>query len=121
MTDQPQTEQQPPLVVDLSTAPAEDRLATLYAAYPEVKAKADAAAAALKAVTDGIKVELTARAPGGTPRLEVHGSNGTPLALRWQVTNRFDSKRFQREQPAVYDSYKRPSGAWVLAPIKGGE
>lgn len=109
-----------PLVVDVSQAEG-DRLTALYLAYPDAKAKADAAAAELKAITDGIKVELTNRAPQGTAKLELRGTGGTPLRLAWQVTNRFDTTRFRKEQPAVYDSYKKPSGSWVLAPIKAGE
>lgn len=111
----------PPVVVDLSTADPADRLAALYDAYPAAKAEADEAAKRLKAITDGIKLELTTRAPDGTQKLELRGSGGTPLRLAWQVTRRFNTKRFQKEQAAVYESYREPSGSWVLAPIKAGE
>lgn len=126
MTEQqiPQTEQPPVLPtvqVDVTTAGPDDRLAALYAAYPAAKAAADEAAKTLKAITDGIKVELTSRAPEGTQRLELRGEHGTPLRLAWQVTRRFNTKRFQAEQAAVYESYREPSGSWVLSPIKDGE
>lgn len=126
MTEQqtPQAIEPPPLVVDLSTADSDDRLAALYAAYPAAKAEADEAAKRLKAVTDGIKVELTSRAPEGTAKLELHGPGGTPMRLAWQVTRRFDAKAFVAASPAnaeVYESFKKPSGTWVLAPIKAGE
>lgn len=125
MTDQPtpQPVEQPPLVVNVATAGPDDRLAALYAAYPGAKAKKEAAEAELKAITDGIKAELTAKSPdlAQTPKFELRGPGGTPLALRWQITERFDTSRFKKEQPGVYDSYKKPGGSWVLAPIKGGE
>lgn len=120
MTEQTPAEQ-PPVLVDLAAAAPDDRLAALHAAYPALKAEADAAAERLKAVTDGIKIELTSRAPEGTAKVELRGPSGPPLALRWQVTNRFDGARFKREQPAVHESYMKASGAWVLAPIKGGD
>lgn len=122
-----QTPPQPALIVDLAAAASDDRLAALYAAYPAAKAKKDAAEAELKAITDGIKLELTSRAPEGTQRLELRGPDslcGAPLALRWQVSYRFDTKAFINASPAnaaVYESFKKPSGTWVLAPIKAGE
>lgn len=125
MTDQPALIpppiEPPPLLVDVTTAGPDDRLAVLYAAYPEAKAAKDDAEAKLKAITDGIKLELTTRAPEGTKKLELKGPGGVPLRLAWQITHRFNSKRFAAEQAAVYESYREPSGAWVLAPIKGGE
>lgn len=125
MTDQtqPQPVEQPPLVVDVATAGPDDRLAALYGAYPAAKAEADEAAKRLKAITDGIKAELTAKAPdlAQTPKFELRGPGGTPLRLAWQITKRFNTKRFQAEQAAVYEAYREPSGSWVLAPIKGGE
>ena len=117
----PAVAEPPPLVVDVTTAAPDDRLAVLYAAYPEAKAEADEAAKRLRAITDGIKLELTTRAPEGTAKLELKGQGGTPLRLAWQVTRRFDTRLFQRDQPDVYDSYRKDSGSWVLAPIKGGE
>lgn len=113
----------PAVLVDVTTAEPDDRLAVLYAAYPSAKAEADEAAKRLKAITDGIKLELTSRAADltRTPKFEVRGAGGTPLRLAWQITRRFNTKRFQAEQAAVYESYREESGSWVLAPIKGGE
>lgn len=131
MTEQtPQADPQPvdpaPVVVDLATAGPDDRLAALYNAYPAAKAEADEAGARLKAVTDGIKALTTALSDDltKTPKFELRGGSGTPLALRWQVSSRFDSKAFCAASPAnaaAYDAFKKPSGTWVLAPIKGGE
>lgn len=111
----------PPLIVDVTSAEPDDRLAVLYGAYPAAKAEADEAVKRLKAITDGIKLELTTRAPEGTAKLELKGKQGTPLRLAWQVTRRFNTKRFQVEQNAVYESYREESGSWVLAPLKGGD
>ena len=111
----------PPLVVDVTTAEPDDRLAVLYAAYPAAKAEADEAAKRLKAITDGIKLELTTRAPEGTAKLELRGAQGNPLRLAWQITKRFDTKAFSAAYPAEYERFRTPSGSWVLAPIKGGE
>lgn len=111
----------PPIVVDVTAAEADDRLAVLYGAYPAAKAEADEAAKRLKAITDGIKLELTTRAPEGTAKLELRGPNGTPLRLAWQVTRRFNTKKFQTAYPAEYEHFREASGSWVLAPIKGGE
>lgn len=117
----PEPVEPPPVLVDVSEAPETDRLVALYRARPQAKADADAAAAVLKAINDGIKVELTTRTTEGTAKVELRGEGGTPLRLAWQITRRFNSKRFDKDHPGVYDSYKEPSGSWVLAEIKGGE
>lgn len=118
---QPEPVEPPPVLVDVSEAPENDRLVALYRSYPQAKADADAAAAVLKAVTDGIKVELTTRAPDGTAKFELKGTGGKPLRLSWQVSRRFNTKRFTAEHPDVYEAYREPSGSWKLEPIKGGE
>lgn len=117
----PEPVEPPPVIVDVTAAAQDDRLAVLYGAYPAAKAEADEAAKRLKAITDGIKLELTTQAPEGTAKLELRGPQGVPLALRWQVTRRFDSKAFQTAYPAEYDRFRTASGSWVLAPIKSGD
>lgn len=107
----------PPVLVQ---ATPDSKLAHLHAAYDQAKAAHDEAKARLDAIKDGIKLELTSAAPEGTAQFELHGP-GTPLSLSWQVSRRFDTKRFAREQPAVYDSYRTPQGSWVLKGIGGGQ
>lgn len=116
MTEQT-TQTPPPVVVD---PPADTRLATLHAAYADAQAAYNEAKARLDAIKDGIKLELTAAAPEGTAQFELRGA-GTALSLAWQTSRRFDTKRFAREQPGVYDSYRVESGSWVLKSIGGGQ
>lgn len=117
---QPAAVEPPPILVDLTGADETDRLVTLYQAYPQAKADADAAAATLKAITDGIKLELTTRAPEGTAKFELKGAGGKALRLTWQVTRRFNTKRFTAEHPDVYEAYRESAGSWKLEPIRGG-
>lgn len=119
MTEQ-QTPPQSAVQLDLSALPPDARILALYEAYPSAKAEADAAAARLKDITDGIKFELGAAAPG-VDKIELRAPGGTPLRYARQITRRFNTKRFQREQPDAYEAYREPSESWVLAPIKGGE
>lgn len=118
MTEQtlpPEPIETPPLVVE---APADSKLATLHAAYGDAQAAFNEAKARLDAIKDGIKLELTRSGPEGTAAFELRGP-GAPLSLSWTVSRRFDTKRFAREQPGVYDSYRTVSGSWVLKGIGG--
>jgi hypothetical protein len=119
MTEQ-QIPSQPAVQLDLSALPPDARILALYEAYPSAKAEADEAARRLKDITDGIKFELGTAAPG-VDKIELRGPHGTPLRYARQITRRFNTKRFQREQAEVYESYREPSESWVLAPIKAGE
>lgn len=101
----------PPTVV---TAPAGSRLEQLQALYPALKAAADEAIAQLKAVTDGIKLELTAL-DANERRFTLAAADDRPaLRLTWSVTQRLDSKRLRTEQPDLYAAYVKPSGSWTL-------
>ncbi len=113
----PEPVETPPLVVE---APADSKLATLHAAYADAQAAYNEAKARLDAIKDGIKLELTSAGPEGTAAFELRGP-GVPLSLSWTVSRRFDTKRFAREQPGVYDSYRTVSGSWVLKGIGGGQ
>ncbi len=95
------------------TAPPGSRLEQLHAAYPDAKAAADAAAATLKAITDGIKLELNQAAPEER-RLELRGPAGPPLRLTYTETWRFDSKTFKAADPETYVRYAKKSGSWTL-------
>lgn len=114
----------------MTTAPTEDqfltvesaatpRLSQLHAAYPEAKSRADAAAAELKAITDGIKLELQTLAPE-EQKLALNGPDGPALTLVYSETWRFDSTRFKKEHAEEYVRYAKKSGSWTLKAVKGG-
>lgn len=111
-----------PVLVDLTTENADVRLAALVSAYPGLKAEADAAKERLDAAVAGIKSLTTAMATQLVEgqRFEIRGAS-IRLGLRHQVTRRFNTKRFQKDNPGAYESYRDASGSWVLEPIKGGE
>lgn len=117
-TDQPVIDPAPVLV----TPKANSRLEQLHALYADAKAAADDADEKLKAITDGIKAELTRAAPE-QPRIELTGQAGPPLRLSYSETWRFDSRRFKSEDPATYVRYAKKSGSWTLkvASQGGGE
>lgn len=100
-------------------AQASERLNQLHAAYADAKADADAASARLKAITDGIKLELQTLAPE-QQRLALTGEDGPALSLTYSETWRFDSTRFKREDPETYVRYAKKSGSWTLKAAKGG-
>lgn len=98
------------------------RLASLHAAYADAKAAVDAAGEQLKAITDAIKVELTAIDPNER-RFELRPANGVtarPLQLTYVESWRLDSTRMKREQPETWVTYAKKSGSWRLAEGKGG-
>jgi predicted phage-related endonuclease len=117
MTQQPQM---PPI----EAPPAQvkprknSKLEQLHALYALHKAKADAAAAELKAVTDAIKVELTKAAPD-QERITLASQYGPTLNLTYVVSWRVDSKRLKAEQPATYQAYAKQSSTWRLEPARG--
>lgn len=106
--------------------PADSRLQQLHALYGPAKAKADAAAAELKAVTDGIKAELAAAAPEGSTKVDLLSPVGPPLRLDYRESWRIDSRKLKREAPELYVRYARQSHGWYLVPLapdapEGGE
>lgn len=116
MTEQPTIEPAPVQVA----AGTSSRLEQLHAAYPAAKAAADEAAAQLKAITDGIKVELTTAAPDAR-RIRLDGADGPTLQLTYAETWRLDSKRLKAEDPETYVRYAKQGGSWTLKVAQGGE
>lgn len=94
-------------------------LEQLHAQYTEAKAALDAAEARLKAITDGIKAELTKAAPE-QGRVDLVSEYGPPMYLTWVVSRRIDSTRLKTERPDVFQAYQKESGAWQLKQAKGG-
>lgn len=113
------------MTTDQETAPQQvaaepgSRLEALHASYADAKAAADEAAARLKAVTDGIKVELTQRNPEAR-RFALTGAAGPALALTYTETWRFDSKRLKVDDPETYVRYAKKSGSWSLRVAQDG-
>lgn len=112
---------------------AQSRLAALLHEYPDAKAAADAAAERLKAISDGIKLELGQAHPG-VDRLEVRGPGLPPMSLFKQSRMTFDSKRLKvdaveaaaKGDPSLaglYARYARQNEAFVLKALKssGGD
>lgn len=118
---------QPPLTVtvDVSQLGEADALTRYYAAYPAALAAYEEAKERLDALKDGIKFELTQRAPQGTAGFTINGIPGAaPVRLDWRVSKRFDSRLFLKRHPemaAAYEECKKPSGSWTLTVVKGGE
>jgi hypothetical protein len=100
-------------------APPESRLEQLQAMYPDLKAKAEAAAKQLKDCTDAIKLELTAAAPGATRVDLAAGRHGPGLQLTYAERWTVDAGRLKREDPTTYVLFAKKSGAWSLRPVKG--
>jgi hypothetical protein len=97
----------------------DSRLAQLAASYTDARAAADAAAERLKAITDGIKRELTDTAPGATRVDLVHDSLAAPLRMQAKSSWRLDTARLKTEQPETYVRYARQVTAWELRAISG--
>ena len=98
------------------------RLAALLDAYPAAKAMADEAAAQLKAITDGIKLEASQQAPD-QPKVTIcpaGGSEAPTLELDYRESWRIDSRKLKAEDPETYVRYAKKSGAWYLNVAKGG-
>lgn len=103
----------------LVAAPPNSRLEQLQAMYPDLKARADAAAKAFKDCTDAIKLELTTAAPGQSRVDLAGGAHGPALALTYAESWRIDSGRLKAEQPALYVTYAKKGGSWSLRVAKG--
>ena len=98
----------------VQVTPAHDSaLEQWHARYPELKAAAEAANAALKECTDAIKAELTAAAPE-QGRVDMASPYGPPMYLTWVVSKRIDSGRLKAEHPEIAEAYTKESGAWQL-------
>lgn len=102
-------------------AAPESTLGAMLTRLDAAEAQAAEAAANVKALKDGIKATLTAlTAPDGNPfpSYRVAADGAACRALRWQRTERLDTKRIQAELPDVCAGYVKASGAWVLAVAK---
>lgn len=118
MTETP-TIPQPPAVVKSRRG---SRLAALLDAYPAAKAAADGAAAQLKAITDGIKLEASQQAPE-QPKVTIcppGGSEAPTLELDYRESWRIDSRKLKAEDPDTYVRYAKKSGAWYLNVARAG-
>lgn len=117
----PTPEQPAQAVVQVNARFCSDRLQQLHAAYPAAKAAAEAAAAALKNVTDGIKRELGEVLPEGSQRADLIGADGPRLSLAYVERWTLDTNRLKAENPLVYASYAKQSGSWRLSVAKATE
>lgn len=98
------------------TAEPDTRLEQLLAAYTGAKAAADAAAAELKTITDGIKAELATRAPGES-KVAVSSATGPSLVLSAIEQWRIDAKRMKAENPELYVEWAVKSTSWQLRKV----
>lgn len=96
------------------------RLEQLHAAYADAKAAADEAAARLKAITDALKVELTAAAGPEARRIELTSGPGPALRLTYTESWRLDSKRLKAEHPETWVAYAKKGGSWTLKAVTAG-
>jgi len=105
----------PPTVLEAEPG---TRLAELAARYDEAKALADESAKALKAITDAIKVELEAAAPGN-PKVDLHAQGlARPLRMSWVERWDLDTKALKAADPVTYVTYAKKSGRWQLAQVR---
>jgi hypothetical protein len=95
------------------------RLEDLLAMYAYLKPAADETADRLKSVTDAIKAELAAVAPGAAQVEVSHEVLAQPLRLSYVESWRLDTKRLKAEDPGVYVRYAIKSGSWQLRGISG--
>lgn len=111
-----------PIEVDLDQLPPDARVLSLYEAYPQAKADAEAAKERLDAITNGIKAELAAAmATTGVEKIVLRGREGVPLRLARVVQQRFDTKGFASRHPDLYNAFRKPSESWRLEQAKVGE
>jgi hypothetical protein len=92
-----------------------DRLEAAKARVAEAEADRDQVIADVKA--RGVAV-ATAVNGGAIPAdIRFPGTPGRPAwQLLWKVTRKFSTKRFEAEQPALYEAYREAKGGWVLGP-----
>ncbi len=95
-----------------------DRLEQLLAQYDLAKAEAAKAAESLKAITDGIKAELAAVAPGETDIRVDSPDLAKPLRLQAVTSWRVDATKLKAEDPETYVRYAKQSTAWRLEAVR---
>lgn len=96
----------------------DSRLSALLAEYEQAKPAADEAEKRLKTITDAIKAELTAAAPGAT---EIDVAGHVPVHLSGREEWRLDTKALKAEDPQTYVRFARKSTKWVLTRAKGAQ
>jgi hypothetical protein len=110
MTEQKQERQS---AVSVLAAPG-SRLEELLAAYSTEKAAAEEAASRFKAVTDALKAEISAMAPGAEDAIASGAANLPKLRLSWRRAWHFKTDAFKAENPYLYVKYSQQSGHWEL-------
>lgn len=107
------------------------RLEQLHAQFEEAKAAKDEAEKRFKAVTDGIKAELSTAEPG-QGKVELRSPVGPPLRMTYVEAMRFDSKRLKADAVAaaqrgdqslalLYATYATQTGSWQLRAVSGSD
>lgn len=114
MTSAPQLDSLPPVV----RPDPETRLDQLLAEYATVKPLADKYAAQIKAITDGIKSELTTLHPERTEIMVVGDALANPLRLEAVQQWRIDTPRLKAEKPELYVRFAKQSTTWRLSQVK---
>lgn len=101
------------------TPQPDSRLEQLVAQYDDAKDAADAAAERLKTLTDGIKAETTAAAPG-VDKITIESPDlRKPLNLSFVESWRVDAKRMKTEDPLTYVRWaKKSAGSWKLERVR---
>lgn len=102
-----------------AVTPAPDsRLEQLCTQYDLAKAEVEKAEEALKAITDGIKNELSLLLPPGADQVDlVTPLLARPLRMQAVETWRVDAKKLKAEDPHTYVRYAVKGTSWKLAPI----
>lgn len=96
------------------------KLEQLHAAYIAAKAQADEAAKAAKALSDAIKVELTAFDPSERRFTLASTDPSVPsLGLTYVESWRVDTARLKREAPETWQAFAKLSTSWTLKPSGG--
>jgi len=95
------------------------RLNQLVAMYDTAKAEADAAAARLKEITDGIKAETRQAHPGTGDFTITSGALAHPLTLQLVVSRRLDTAAIRKVLgDDQYNALCKDTESWVLKPNK---
>lgn len=97
----------------------DSRLDQLAAEYAALKPLADEYAARLKAITDGLKRELTTAAPGQTEVLLTSSYLVAPLQLQAVTKWALDTKALKAKDPETYVRWARQSTSWTLRALAG--
>lgn len=94
------------------------RLAQLAAQYDEAYAAKSAAEKRLKAITDGIKAELTLTAPGADDIRLDSPDLAQPLRLSLSYRTSVDTPKLKAEMPDIYAAFSKSAAVWTLTTVK---